>query len=203
LRCGAFFFMEKEIWKVAHLGDGRYYVSNFGRVKGPLKMIKLQETKTGYYSMRIRSKDTTPKLKTILIHRLVAIAFIPNPDNKPFINHINFNRKDNRVENLEWCTPKENAIHTIKHGRANKNTKKVKEKASAIGKKYGYINMMKGRGLKMKKIYWTNLEGNILGIFRSYSEASLTLKCSHKTIATYALSKKIYKKMYMFYEEAI
>jgi len=195
--------MEKEIWKIAHLGDGKYYVSNFGNVRGPLKMIKLQETKTGYYSMRIRSKNTTPKLKTALIHRLVAIAFIPNPDNKPFINHINFNRKDNRVENLEWCTPKENSDHTIKNGRANKNTDKVKEKASEIGRKYGYINIMKGLGLKTKKIYWTDLEGNILGVFRSYREASRTIKCSYITIMTYALKKKIYKKMYMFYEETI
>jgi hypothetical protein len=193
--------MEKEFWKVAHLGDGKYYVSNFGRVKGPLKIIKLQTTKSGYHIIKIRSKNTIPKLKSVLIHRLVAIAFIPNPNGKPFINHKNFNRKDNRVENLEWCTAKENNEHTIKHGRANKNTDNVKKQASIIGKKYGYINMMKGLGLPEKKIFWTDLNGVELGVFISYRDASKTIKCSHKTIASYAKSNKVYKKMYKFYEQ--
>lgn len=54
--------------------------------------------------------------KTFLVHRLIALAFLPNPENKKSLNHINGNGLDNRLENLEWCTQKENVIHAYKTG---------------------------------------------------------------------------------------
>lgn len=142
--------MVKEIWRVIEISNGLYHVSNLGNVRSVPhsvfgvgknkwqtrkgKVLKLETTIDGYYraTMSIDGKS-----KRVLVHRLVAIAFIDNPKNKPFINHINGIRNDNRVENLEWCTNSENVIHSIKlngykqHGdnssRAKLNSKQVKE----------------------------------------------------------------------------
>lgn len=86
-----------------------YSVSNMGRVRDDRrnKIYKLS-TAQGYKKM------TFPYGVRRAVHRLVAIAFIPNPDNKPCINHINGNRGDNRVENLEWCTFRENNLHAYR-----------------------------------------------------------------------------------------
>ena len=63
------------------------------------------------------------KKKTIKVHRLVAEAFIPNLDNKPYINHKNAIRNDNTIQNLEWCTQKENILHAYKIG--SRQTKRI------------------------------------------------------------------------------
>jgi hypothetical protein len=73
--------------------------------------------------------------KRVFIHRLVAIAFIPNPHNKPFVNHKDGNRANNNLANLEWCTHQENMIHARKSGFKSYRVLKEEEAAdSLIGK---------------------------------------------------------------------
>ena len=93
-----------------------YEVSNLGNIrhkrnKNNLKTIKKD---TGYLQIRIRVDG---KNRTFKIHRLVASSFVPNPDNKPFVNHIDNDRTNNNASNLEWCTPKENYDWCAKQGR--------------------------------------------------------------------------------------
>ncbi len=98
----------KEIWKDCRGYEGLYQVSNQGRVWSvrTQKCLSPQENSFGYLRVLLTAKNG--KAKKELIHRLVGIAFIPNPENKPQINHKDSNPKNNNVENLEWNTAKEN-----------------------------------------------------------------------------------------------
>ena len=79
----------------------------------PLYEVKPRLTKNGYVRVYAR-QNSTNKRKDLYVHRLVAIHFIENPENKKYVNHKNCIRHDNRVENLEWVTAKENTDYTMK-----------------------------------------------------------------------------------------
>ena len=122
-----------EVWKKVKGYEGIYEVSNYGNVKR-VSGITGVNTKylNGYYLKPLdngkgylRVKLTTNnKSKRIMLHRIIAEAFIPNPDNKPVVNHINHNIVDNRINNLEWCTQSENVLHAVKHGRWTQGRRK-------------------------------------------------------------------------------
>ena len=95
------------------LGFNNYFVSNKGNVVSVNKALKKVKDKNGYFIVSLYSDK---KRITKKIHRLVALSFIPNPENKPQVNHINWIKTDNRVENLEWATAKENIRHAHKIG---------------------------------------------------------------------------------------
>lgn len=119
--------MEQEIWVNVFKTNGFYQVSNLGRVKtttnvnrigkvmsGHPKILKQHINAQGYFIVNI---TVGGKEASYLIHRLIAETFLPNPMNLPCVNHINCDKTDNRIENLEWCTPEYNTSHAHKNGR--------------------------------------------------------------------------------------
>lgn len=106
-----------EEWKDIKNFEGIYKISSNGRIKSFKKVpngyiLSNKNSKGGYLSI-VLIKDNFRRYTRI--HRLVAEAFIENPKKKNFVNHKNFNKQDNRVVNLEWCTPSENTRHAMKH----------------------------------------------------------------------------------------
>ncbi len=115
-----------EIWKDISGYEGYYQISNKGNVRSLDRfdgvhdrqgtIIKPHMKHNGYLQVGLRKHNTR---KWISIHRLVAIHFIENPDNKPQVNHIDGNKQNNNVENLEWVTAKENQNHATRIGLRN------------------------------------------------------------------------------------
>ena len=112
----------QEIWKDIPWYEWKYLISNFGNVKiisftnrivknKKIDRLRKQSTVAWWYKQVNLTKNW--KNKIYLVHRLVALVFIPNPENKPQVNHINGVRNDNHVENLEWCTISENSLHSV------------------------------------------------------------------------------------------
>ena len=123
----------KEIWKDIEGFEGKYQISNMGRVKSleridnnnhPVKekIMKSVKDSGGYLQVKLY-KDG--KYKSYLIHRLVASAFIPNPNNFFEVNHIDENKTDNRVDNLEWCDSKYNMNYGTRTKRASASCRKT------------------------------------------------------------------------------
>lgn len=112
--------MRNEIWKDAP-GFPGYQVSNAGRVRSFYRVLAPDSVK-GYYRVRLYRNS---RVYRIFIHRLVAMAFVPNPDGLPQINHKNEIKTDNRAENLEWCTAKYNNAYGTGRERAAKSRSKA------------------------------------------------------------------------------
>lgn len=102
--------MNDEIWKDIKGYEGLYQISNYGRVlnvkRNHIKVACLNHK--GYYKIPLYNNN---KQKMCRVHRLVAQAFIPNPDNKSEVNHKDFNKVNNHVDNLEWTSGEENRSH--------------------------------------------------------------------------------------------
>ena len=117
-----------EIWKNIEGYEGKYQVSNLGRVKsiiGQEKVLHPKKHRNGHLQIGLH-KDK--KRKTMYIHRLVAQAFIPNPDNLPCVNHKDENPNNNNVDNLEWCTQKYNCNYCTRVDRIMETKKQQYKK---------------------------------------------------------------------------
>lgn len=113
-------------------GYSRYEISNTGKVRAKEKIVKsrfgfrkatskyisLSITSQGYHRVHLKGDDGI--VKPMFVHRIVALMFIPNVDDKPYINHIDGNPANNIVDNLEWCTQYENIHHAINTGLSPK-----------------------------------------------------------------------------------
>lgn len=150
----------QEQWKDIEGFEGKYQVSNFGNVKTlerqyisgktykvkktqPEKLLSQKRQQTGYCVVLLYGE----RRHYCLVHRLVAQAFLDNPENKPCVNHIDGNKQNNNVDNLEWVTKSENTQHAIKLG--------LRKDSNMRGKK-GILNKLS------KKVYQYDLQGNLI-----------------------------------------
>lgn len=172
-----------EIWKDIKGFEGMYQISNLGRVKSLDRAVKqrndsfqikkgllIKQTKNhkGYPLTCIRKDNKTYAKST---HRLVAETFMPNPDNKEQINHIDGIKTNNHVDNLEWMTGKENIKHAIDNGLMTFCPKRAKH-ASDIA-----------REKNKKEVDRYDMNGNYIDTFNSLLEAEKETNVGHKGIS--------------------
>ena len=131
------------------------YVANDGRyIKS--KIVTQSLGKNGYYYVNLRCDGKT---KLAYVHRIIAETYVDNPENKEQVNHINGDKKDNRIGNLEWVTPKENTQHSIYHGmtpigeQAHKSKLTLKEVISIRSSNRSDTELAKKYGVSRAQVY--------------------------------------------------
>ena len=139
------------------VGFENYEVSNLGKVRNIKsgKVLKPHLNHKGYLKHHLSKNN---KLKELFLHRIIATAFIDNPEGKPCVNHIDENKLNNDLSNLEWCTVKENNVHGTR-------IKRVAEKLS-------------------QKVIQLDLNGNVLNEFESMVQAGQETGVSRSNISS-------------------
>ena len=122
--------MGREKWKDIKDYEGLYQASNLGRIKSKHKILKQILRKDGYYFVNLSKNG---KIKPIKVHRIIAQTFVNNKNDYNIINHIDGNKQNNKVSNLEWCTQSHNIKEAYRMG--------VKKPIKLVGRKSagGYI----------------------------------------------------------------
>ena len=153
----------EEIWKPIQGYEDSYLVSNLGNIRGLKrnKILRVRKSPRGYGQVNLSKRGV---MKTHRVHRLVAAHFLPNPLNLPEVNHLNENKLDNRVENLEWCT----RSHNVNYGN---RTKKQKAKVSI-------------------PVVQFSLNGDQIAVYPSAIQAARELKLSHSSISECCRGKR-------------
>lgn len=158
-----------EIWKDIKEYEGLYQVSNLGNVRSLGRYVKNKNNKLQYFPEKIlKTGNVQEYLKVTLsnnnkqryyrVHRLVAEAFISNPENKPEVNHIDGDKKNNCVDNLEWCNRSENEKHAYKNGLAKPSQKQKNAVAKYARENYS------------KKVIQYDLNGKFIKEWNSMSD---------------------------------
>lgn len=121
--------LPNEEWKPVKGYENTYWVSSLGRVKNSRKIMKFYRINSGYLCIDF----TVNKIKKkFLVHRLVAITFLNNSNNYPEVNHINEDKNNNAINNLEWCSRRHNTQHSIATGTYDK----IFTQKNTLGKKH-------------------------------------------------------------------
>lgn len=181
--------LANEEWRNIDGYEGLYQVSNLGRVRGlpivtkfgarnkkiPYRILTPTISKRGYYVVTLHKNGVS---KTCTVHRLIATAFIPNPDNKPYIDHIDTNRLNNDVCNLRWVTSKENANNPL---TLEKNRRMCKQ----LWQEGRYDNRKNRRSCIKVGQYTKN--GDLIKVWDSIIEASKTLGIDSSSISAVCL----------------
>lgn len=118
-----------EEWKDIEGYEGLYQVSNIGKIRRGNKILKQTENRCGYNYICLSKAG---KKSHLLVNRIVAKTFIPNPQNKPCVNHIDLNKQNNSANNLEWVTYKENVEWSVKKGKWHGRYKEMPVKATNV-----------------------------------------------------------------------
>jgi hypothetical protein len=163
-----------EIWK--QISEEEYdnvFVSNFGRIKVKGRNPHYGTlNKNEYLEIQLFNK-IEEKYKTLRVHRLVCQAFLPNPDNKPMVNHLDENRANNKLENLEWVTNRENVNHSLDlHGRISTNCR--------------------------SRIVLQLKDGIVINEYPSINQASITTGISYTTMSYRCQGKRVQKGDYIW-----
>lgn len=171
-----------EMWKPVKDYEGLYEISSLGRVKslnykgtGKEKILKNTEHSNGYLIVGLAKNG---KYKLFYVHKLVAEAFIPNPEGKPCIDHINTIKNDNRIENLRWVTHEENSNNSLTKKKMSENHK---EQTGENNHMYGRIGE---NNPKSKLIVQINPNTNeVLNTYSGISEAARQTRFSRSNIS--------------------
>lgn len=177
-------YYNEEVW-VDIIDFPGYQVSNTGKVRNvkDFRLLGQQLNKAGYYTVILR-RDL--ESYTCLVHRLVAIAFIPNPDNLPIVNHKDENTINPNVENLEWCT----AEYNVNYGIAIERAKETKAKNKLLEQAKQAAKIIEDKKDKTKKVYTKGIDYSDFVFSRKFNTSKPIIVNKTKTLKPKRFCKK-------------